>query len=80
MPPASDLEVYDFVQDGAPNPNLYAVVQKDQRQGRANSDQSNEYQEFEEMPSSSVGDSTQYDAEINKSKNYKNAVEYGEIT
>ena len=79
MPPASDHEVYDFVQEGAPDPNLYAVVQKHQRQGRANSDQSNEYQEFEEMPSSSVGDSTQYYAGINKSKNYENAAEYDEI-
>ena len=68
MSPPSNLEVHDFAQDGVQDSNLYTVVQNHQRLGRSNLNQPDEYQEFEEMPTSSVVDLAQY-AEINKSKN-----------
>ena len=71
--------MYYFAQGEAPDPNLYAVVHKHQRQSRANSDQLNEYQELEEVPSSSAADSTQYYAKLNNRKNLANAVEYDKI-
>ena len=59
-PPLDCQGIYDFAQDGAPNPNLYTMVHKHSRKVPVEPDQSNEHQAFDEMPTSSAADSTQH--------------------
>ena len=74
-PPAplpDDQIVYDFAQDGAADSNLYPVVHKHPRQAPVEPDQSNEYQAFDEMPTSSAADSEQHYTVMNKHTNKGN--------
>ena len=74
-----DQRVYEFVQDGTPNPNVHAVVDKQPRQATVEPDQSNEYQAFDEMPPNSAADSTLGDAVINNHAIKGNAAAYDEL-
>ena len=78
-PPHGDQRVYDFAQDRAPDPNLYAVVHKHLRQASVKPSQSHEFQTFEEMPTSSAADSTQHYAVIKKHTNKGNDQVYHEL-
>ena len=71
--------LYDFVQDGAPGPNVHAVVHKHPQQAPVESDQSNEYQVLDEMPTSSAADFTQHYAVINNHTNKRNALAYDKL-
>ena len=78
-PPPDDQRVYEFVQDEAPDPNVYAVVQKQPQSAAVEPDQSNEYQAFDEMPTTSAADSTQHYAVINNHTNKRNAQAYDKL-
>ena len=77
--PPNDQRVYEFVQDGAPDPNVYAEVHEHPLQAAVEPDKSNEYQAFDEMPTSSAVDSTQRYAVINKHSFKGNAPAYDEL-
>ena len=78
-PPPNDQRAYDFVQDGASHPNVYAEVHKQPRQAPVEPDESHEYQAFDEMPTSSAADSTQHYAVMNNHTNMGNAPAYDEL-
>ena len=59
-PPRDDQKVYDFAQDRASDPNLYAVVDKHTQQGPVEPNQPKKYQASDEMPTSFGADSTQH--------------------
>ena len=68
VPYASPLDcqrVYEVVQDGVPDPNLFAVVHKYPRQAPVEPAPLETHQAFDEMPASSAADSTQHYAVIN---------------
>ena len=77
--PLDDQRVFEFVQDGAPDPNAYAEVHIQPRQAPVELDQLHEYQAFDEMPTSSAADSTQHYAVINNHTNKRNAQAYDEL-
>ena len=78
-PPPDDQRMYEFVQDGAPGPNVHAVVHKHPRQAPVEPAQSNEYQVLDEMPTSSAADFTQHYAVINNHTNKRNALAYDKL-
>ena len=77
--PSDDQRVYDFAQDRTSDPNLYAVVHKHTLQAPIEPDQSKKYQASDEMPTSSVADSTQHYAVLNNYTNKGNAPVYDDL-
>ena len=64
-PPFDDQRVYDFTQNGATDPKLCVVVHKHPHQVPVKKNQSNQYHEFDEMPTSSAADFEQHYVVIN---------------
>ena len=75
-PPPDDQLVYDFAKDEGPDPDVYAVVHKQPRKAPVEPDESNEYQVFDEMPTSSAADSTPHYVVMHDHTNKGNAPAY----